>query len=94
MRQIELGFCQWSILWVDDRIFDENWENKKHMEYAATRAIDLNVHFIPKASTDNALSFLRSVFGQRLKNRDIFRIITDMNRENEILCQQFRCSVN
>jgi hypothetical protein len=84
MRQIELGFCKWSILWVDDRIFDENWENKEHMEYAAFQDLDLNVHFIPKSSTDSALSFLRSVFGQRLKNSDTFRIVTDMNRENEV----------
>ncbi|CAF0829696.1 unnamed protein product [Adineta steineri] len=83
MRQVELGFCKWSVLWVDDRIFDEQWENKKHMEYAAVRALDVNVHFIPKSSTNNALSFLRSPFGQRLKNKDTFRIVTDMNRENE-----------
>ncbi|CAF1429812.1 unnamed protein product [Adineta ricciae] len=83
MRQVELGLCKWSILWVDDRIFDENWENKKHMEYAAIRALDINVHFIPKSSTESALSFLRSPFGQRLKSSDSFRIVTDMNRENE-----------
>ncbi|UJR11533.1 hypothetical protein I4U23_015714 [Adineta vaga] len=83
MRQVELGFCKWSVLWVDDRIFDEKWENKQHMEYAAIKALDVNVHFIPKSSTDSALSFLRSPFGQRLKNRDTFRIVTDMNRENE-----------
>ncbi|CAF1388804.1 unnamed protein product [Didymodactylos carnosus] len=84
MRQVELGFCKWSVLWVDDQIFDENWENKEHMEYAAIQALDLNVHFIPKSSTDSALSFLRSAFGQRLKNQDKFRIVTDMNRENEV----------
>ena len=83
MRQVELGLCEWSILWVDDRIFDAQWENKQHMEYAAVKALDKNVHFIPKSSTDSALSFLRSAFGQRLKNRDRFRIVTDMNRENE-----------
>ncbi len=83
MRQVELGLCEWSVLWVDDRIFDENWENKRHMEYAAAKALDMNVHFIPKSSTDNALSFLRSTFGQRLKNSDKFRIVTDMNRDNE-----------
>ncbi|CAF1340849.1 unnamed protein product [Rotaria sp. Silwood1] len=83
MRQVELGLCTWSVLWVDDRIFDENWENKQHMEYAAINALDINVHFIPKSSTDSALSFLRSAFGQRLKNQDTFRIVTDMNRTNE-----------
>jgi transposase-like protein len=83
MRQVELGLCKWSVLWVDDRIFNENWENKKHMEYAAVKALDLNVHFIPKSTTESALAFLRSTFGQRLKNRETFRIVTDMNRENE-----------
>jgi hypothetical protein len=83
MRQVELGLSQWSVLWVDDRIFNEKWENKHHMETAAARAMNLNVHFIPKSSTDSALSFLRSPFGQRLKNKDTFRIVTDMNRENE-----------
>jgi hypothetical protein len=83
MRQVELGLCKWSVLWVDDHIFDENWENKGHMEYAAVQSIDANVHFITKSSTDNALAFLKSEFGQRLKNRDTFRIVTDMNRSNE-----------
>ena len=83
MRQVELGLCEWSVLWVDDKIFDENWENKQHMEYAAIKALDINVHFIPKSDTDTALSFLRSPFGQRLKNEKTFRIVTDMNRDNE-----------
>ncbi len=69
MRQVELGLSKWSVLWVDDRIFDENWENKAHMESAAARALNLNVHFIPKSSTASALTFLRSPFGQRLKNK-------------------------
>ena len=83
MRQIELGFSKWSVLWVDDHIFDEKWENKKHMEKAASRALNRNVHFIPKSNTESALSFLRSPFGQRLKNKANFRIVTDMNRSNE-----------
>ncbi|UJR18313.1 hypothetical protein I4U23_005215 [Adineta vaga] len=83
MRQVELGLCEWSVLWVDDRIFHEKWQNKSDMESAATRSMNLNVHFIPKTSTESALSFLRSPFGQRLKNKDKFRIVTDMNRENE-----------
>ena len=83
MRQVELGLTQRTVLWVDDHIFDENWENKKHMEYAATKALDMDIHFIPKSNTDIALSFLRSPFGQRLKNQDTFRIVTDMHRDNE-----------
>jgi len=83
MRQVELGLSSWSVLWVDDRIFDEHWENKAHMEYAAANELNKNVHFVPKSTTDYALSFLRSPFGQLLKNKETFRIVTDMNRENE-----------
>ncbi|CAF3709047.1 unnamed protein product [Rotaria sp. Silwood1] len=80
MRQVELDLSKWSVLWVDNNIFDENWENKQHMETAAAKALNLNVHFIPKSTTNSALSFLRSSFGQRLKNQDTFRIVTDMTR--------------
>ncbi|CAF1508303.1 unnamed protein product [Adineta steineri] len=83
MRQVELGLSTWSVLWVDNRIFVENWENKAHMEYAAAKALNMNVHFIPKSTTEYAISFLKSPFGQRLKNKNTFRIVTDMNRENE-----------
>ncbi|CAF0974226.1 unnamed protein product [Adineta steineri] len=83
MRQVELGLSAWSILWVDDNIFNPEWENKKHMEYASAKELNKNVHFIPKSSTENALSFLRSPFGQILKNRNTFRIVTDMHRSNE-----------
>ncbi|CAF1296185.1 unnamed protein product [Adineta ricciae] len=53
------------------------------MEFAAAKAMNMNVHFIPKSTTDYAISFLKSPFGQRLKNKNTFRIVTDMNRENE-----------
>lgn len=53
------------------------------MDKAASHALNRNVHFIPKSNTGSALSFLRSLFGQRLKNRANFRIVTDMNRSNE-----------
>ncbi|CAF1090487.1 unnamed protein product [Didymodactylos carnosus] len=83
MRQVELGLCKWSVLWVDDRIFVKDWQNKSHMENASAKALNLNVHFIPKSCTESALSFLRSPFGQRLKNQTTFRIVTDMYRDNE-----------
>jgi hypothetical protein len=83
IRQIELGLCQLSVLWVDDHIFDEKWETKEHMQRASTRSLNDNVHFIPKSTTNHALSFLRSPFGQRLKNCSTFRIVTDMRRDNE-----------
>ena len=35
MREIELGLNNSkSILWINDKIYDEDWENKKIMEYA------------------------------------------------------------
>lgn len=71
------------ILWVDDNIFDEDWGNKRLMEKATTQGARVNVHFIPKSNTDSALAFLRSTFGQRIKDRDSFRIVTDMKRTNE-----------
>ncbi|CAF1360420.1 unnamed protein product, partial [Rotaria sordida] len=83
LRQIELGLCQNVILWVDDNIFDADWENKRHMEKASTLGTRVNVHFIPKSNTQSALAFLRSEFGERLKDSNTFRIVTDMKRTNE-----------
>ncbi|CAF4258412.1 unnamed protein product, partial [Rotaria magnacalcarata] len=80
---LELGLCQNVILWVDDHIFDNWWENKEHMEKASTVGTQINVHFIPKSNTETAVAFLRSEFGERQKNSPTFRIVTDMNRENE-----------
>ena len=71
------------MLWVDEHIFHEWWENKKHMEKASTLGTQVNVHFIPKSTTETAIAFLRSEFGKRLKRSDTFRIVTDMNRDNE-----------
>ena len=68
---------------MDDNIFESEWENKSHMEKASTAGVQVNVHFIPKASTETALAFLRSPFGQRLKHKRTFRIVSDMNRLNE-----------
>ncbi|CAF1593081.1 unnamed protein product [Rotaria magnacalcarata] len=84
MRQIELGLCKHSVMWVDDYIFYDWWENKDYMEKAGTIGMDKNVHFIPKASTESALVFLRCKFGERLKNEPTFRIVTDMTRDKEI----------
>lgn len=68
---------------MDDNIFQSEWENKEHMERASTAGVQINVHFIPKTSTETAIAFLRSPFGQRLKQKTTFRIVTDMNRLNE-----------
>ena len=72
-------------MWVDDNIFNENWENKGHMEKASTQGTHVNVHFIPKSNTESALAFLRSPFGKRLKESETFRFVTDMKRTNEAL---------
>ncbi|CAF0803913.1 unnamed protein product [Rotaria sordida] len=80
---IELGLCKYVILWVDDRIFHEWWENKGRMEKASTLGTQVNVHFMPKSTTEDTLAFLRSEFGKRLKSSETFRIVTDMNRDNE-----------
>lgn len=53
------------------------------MEKASTLGTNANVHFIPKSTTESALAFLRSEFGKRLKRSQTFRIVTDMNRDNE-----------
>jgi hypothetical protein len=76
--------CQYVILWVDDNIFDESWENKRLMEKASTLGTRINVHFIPKSNTELAYAFLRSEFGKRIKNSNTFRIVTDMKRTNEV----------
>ncbi|CAF1487388.1 unnamed protein product [Rotaria sp. Silwood1] len=83
MRQVELGLSISSVLWVDDEIFKDDWINKNYMIDAEAKDPKKNVRFIQKSSTDIALSFLRSPFGQRLKNRETFRIVSDMHRTNE-----------
>jgi len=85
LRQVELGLSQMTILWVDDRILEPNWENRKHMEKASAHHVVKNIRFVPKTNTDAAISFLRSPFGKRLIQLDgsQFRIISDMTRENE-----------
>ena len=83
LRQVELGFGTFSVLWVDDHILDDQWENKGHMEKAASQRMNHNVHFIPKTNTESAIAFLKSPFGQRLKNEKNFRIMSDMTRNNE-----------
>lgn len=61
LRQYEFGFSRKNILWVDDKIFDPDWENKKHMERAVSYYN--NIRFIPKINTECALAYLKSPFG-------------------------------
>jgi len=86
MRQVELGLSNMTILWVDDRILNPDWENRRHMEWASGHHSVKNIRFIPKTNTNAALSFLKSPFGKRLCSpayNKRFRIISDMSRENE-----------
>ena len=84
MRQIDLGVSTKNVLWVDDEIFNPDWENKTIMELA--NQMDPKIKFIPKASTECAVSYLKSYWGQEKKKNNMecqFRIITDMKRPRE-----------
>jgi len=86
LRQIELGLSNKTVMWVDDNILNYTWENRKIMENAASVQVNKNIHFVPKPTTELAISFLSSEFGKRLKKPEFlgsFRIVSDMNRTNE-----------
>lgn len=85
MRQVEPGFGRASVLWIDNDIFNPDGDIKRQMECVAANSFEKNVHFILKSSTESALSFLRSPFGQCLKTHDSFRIVIGMNSNGEIL---------
>jgi len=89
MRQIELGITEHSLLWIDDKILDKNWENKAIMEKLSSEGLGRNLHFIPKPSTKLALSYLDSKFGKFLKDNARFQILSDMKRPEDLwrLCR-------
>jgi hypothetical protein len=80
MREVELGLfdCK-PILWVDDEIFNKEWENKDLMEDATK--LSQNIRFICKPSTTLAIKFLDSIFGKQLVENKQLRIISDMRRK-------------
>ena len=81
MRQIEIGLYPNNIIWVDDNIFNNNWENKFLMELAYYNSKMLKI--IPKISTETAISFISS-FKNIIKNGGCkYKIISDMTRYNE-----------
>ena len=81
MRQIEIGLYLNNIIWVDDNILNENWENKKLMEIAYYNSKVLKI--IPKISTETALAFIKS-FKPYLKSKNTkYKIMSDMTRNNE-----------
>ena len=81
MRQIEIGLFINNILWVDDNIYNSKWENKAIIEKAYS--INRSLKIIPKISTNTAIAFLKS-FKNFIKNKTVkYKIVTDMNRNNE-----------
>ena len=69
------------MVWVDDNIFNHNWENKALMEKAYSLKKDLKI--IPKISTECALGFINS-FRPFMDDGIIkYKIMSDMNRTNE-----------
>ena len=81
MRQIEIGLYVNNMIWVDDNIFNQNWENKALMEKAYSIKKDLKI--IPKISTECALGFINS-FKPFMRDGIIkYKVMSDMNRTNE-----------
>ena len=81
MRQIEIGLYINNILWVDDNIFNSDWQNKELIEIAYSKNNPPNI--IPKISTHTTIAFLKS-FKLFLKSGKIkYKIISNMIRKNE-----------
>ena len=49
MREVFIGQSRKNILWVDDNIFNKDWENKEIMEKIVKQ--DPLINIIPKVST-------------------------------------------
>jgi len=84
LRQTELGMSDNTILWVDDKIFNENWEYKPLFDRLCGQAHQYGFRVIPKSSTAQAQNFLESPFGRfNRTNNQSFQVITSMRRLNE-----------
>jgi NAD:arginine ADP-ribosyltransferase len=86
LRQIELGFQEKIVFWVDDQILNEKWENKSIMELITSQGLHQNVSVIAKTNTESALKFLNSQIGKNqisISNKNLI-FITDMYRKNEV----------
>ena len=82
LKQIELGIGKSNVLWVDDKIFDDSGENKVLIEKVLKK--NPYIKIIQKESTELALSYLESYWGQIKKETPgNFRILTDLNRPQE-----------
>eukprot|EP01047_Picozoa_sp_COSAG01_P051960 COSAG01_NODE_5414_length_4277_cov_7.150551_4_plen_401_part_00 len=75
LREVELGLTKGlPLLWVDDRILGEDFEMKPMME-AAMAITGRDIKYILKPSTELALAFLKSWFGQQVKTNPNFRVV-------------------
>ena len=84
LRQIDVGMNKNVIMWVDDQIFNDKWENKMLMEkFTSEEGFKKNLHIIPKISTETAISFLESPIGKFFKQNQLFQFISDMSRPDE-----------
>lgn len=81
MRQIEIRLYVNNIIWVDDNIFNSDWENKKLMEIAYYNSKILKI--IPKISTETALAFVKSLKTFINSGNTKYKIMSDMTRKNE-----------
>ena len=81
MRQIEIGLYINNIIWVDDKILNPNWENKRLMEIAYYNSKILKI--IPKISTETALAFIKSFKPILYSKSTKYKIMSDMTRTNE-----------
>ena len=81
MRQIEIGLYPNNIIWVDDNILNEDWENKRLMEMAYYNSRVLKI--IPKISTETALAFITSFRTIINHGNCRYKIMSDMTRYNE-----------
>jgi len=84
LREVNLGLCEKPVLWVDDKVFIDRFENETIKEETSKQNIAKRIQFIPKVSSAQALDFLDSTFGQQLMDRKDFKIITNMWRKTDM----------
>ena len=83
LREVELGLTKGlPLLWVDDRVLEEDFELKPMME-EAMQLTCRDIKYILKTSTDSAMAYLKSWYGQQVVLNPNFRIISDMSRPDE-----------
>ncbi|CAE7237977.1 Scn4a, partial [Symbiodinium natans] len=89
-RELELGItrviggtpCGLPLLWVDDNIHEETFEMKEHMQKAQI-CHRQEIKFILKRSTELALAYMKSPFGQSHFENSNLRVTSDMTRDDD-----------